>query len=51
MFPDDSIFVDLQKDVSNYKKLSSPAAEYTPDELAAVTAHIAAMRSKLVTIQ
>lgn len=51
MFPNDSLFIELHHDVSEYKKLSSPAAEYTPDELAAATAHLAAIRAKLVSIE
>jgi hypothetical protein len=51
MFPNDSLFLDLHTDVSEYKKLSSPVAEYTPDELAAVTAHLASIRMKLVDIE
>lgn len=51
MFPDDSLFIDLHNDVTAYKKLSSPAAEYTPEELAAATAHVAMLREKLITIE
>jgi hypothetical protein len=51
MFPNDSLFIELHRDVTGFKKISSPAAEYTVEELAAVTAHVAAMRSKLVSIQ
>jgi hypothetical protein len=51
MFPNDSLFIELHNDVAEYKKLSSPAAEYTPDELSAVTAHLAAIRAKLVSIE
>lgn len=51
MFPNDSLFIELHNDVSEYKKLSSPAAEYTHDDLAAATAHLAAIRLKLVSIE
>ena len=51
MFPNDSLMIQLQNDVSEFKKLSSPAAEYTPDELSGVTAHLAAIRAKLISIQ
>ena len=51
MFPDDSLFQDLHHDITEYKKMSSPAAEYTPEELAKVTAQLAAIRAKLVSIE
>lgn len=51
MFPNDSLFISLHTDVSDLKKLSSPAAEYTPEELEKVTAQVAAMRAKLVDIE
>jgi hypothetical protein len=51
MFPDDSLFVELHEGVSAYKKLSSPATEYTPDELAAATTQLAALRAKLISIE
>lgn len=51
MFPSDSVFVELHHDITELKKISSPAAEYTPEELEKVTAHLAAIRSKLVNIE
>lgn len=51
MFPNDSLFMEMHNDIAEYKKLSSPAAEYTTDELAAATAHIAGIRAKLVSIE
>jgi hypothetical protein len=51
MFPNDSLMKQLHDDIAEYKKLSSPAAEYTPEELIAVTAHLAGIRAKLVSIQ
>lgn len=51
MFPDDSLFVTLRDDLVSYKKLSSPAAEYTPEELEKVTTQLAAIRAKLVSIE
>lgn len=51
MFPSDSIFFNLHKDINEFKKLSSPAAEYTPEELEKVTAQLAAIRAKLVSIE
>lgn len=51
MFPADSIFINLHTDINELKKLSSPAAEYTPEELEKVTAQLAAIRSKLISIE
>jgi hypothetical protein len=51
MFPDDSLFAGLRADVVELKQLSSPAAEYTPEELEKVTAQLAAIRSRLVSIE
>lgn len=51
LFPGDSLFAALHKDIAGYKKGSSPAAGYTAEELAAVTAQVAAIRTKLVNIQ
>lgn len=51
MFPEDSMFTALKNDITEYKKLSSPAAEYTPEELAKVSTLLAAIRTKLVIIQ
>lgn len=51
MFPNDSLFLDLHAQISELKKLSSPAKEYTPEELAKVTAQLAAIRTKLVSIE
>ena len=51
MFPSDSVFVSLHTDISEFKKMSSPAAEYTPEELGKVTAQLAAIRKKLVEME
>ncbi len=51
IFPNDSLFLDLHAQISELKKLSSPAKEYTPEELAKVTAQLAAIRAKLVSIE
>lgn len=51
MFPNDSIFVELQSDITEYKKLSSPAMEYTTEDLTSITSQIAAIRRKLIDIQ
>lgn len=51
MFPNDSVFVELHHDISELKKISSPAAEYTPEEIEKVTAQLAAIRTKLVNIE
>lgn len=51
MFPNDSVFVELHHDITELKKISSPAAEYTPEELEKVSAQLAAIRSKLVNIE
>lgn len=51
MFPEDSLFADLHHDITEYKKMSSPAAEYTPAELEKITAQLAAIRAKLVSIE
>jgi len=48
MFPEDSTFISLHADLTELKKLSSPAAEYTPEELEKVTAQLAGIRAKLV---
>ncbi len=51
MFPNDSLFIQLHTDISELKKLSSPAAEYTPEELEKVTTQLEAIRSKLVSLE
>lgn len=51
MFPNDSLFKVLHTDVTAFKKLSSPAAEYTPEELTAATSHLAMLRAKLISIE
>lgn len=51
MFPNDSLFIELHTDITELKKLSSPAAEYTPEELEKVTMQLAAIRSKLVSLE
>lgn len=51
MFPNDSIFVELNRDITEYKKMSSPAMEYTTEDLTSITSQIAAIRRKLVDIQ
>lgn len=51
MFPNDSLFLDLHAQITELKKMSSPAKEYTPEELAKVTAQLAAIRAKLVSIE
>lgn len=51
MFPNDSLMIQLHTDITGFKKVSSPAAEYTPDELAAATAQVAAIREKMIKLQ
>lgn len=51
MFPDDSLFRKLHDDIADYKKMSSPAAEYTTEDLGKVTAQLAAIRAELVDIE
>lgn len=51
MFPKDSLFIELNAEVTEFKKLSSPAGEYTPEELEKVTNQLAAIRNKLVSIE
>ncbi|HTF06503.1 MAG TPA: hypothetical protein VK826_20870, partial [Bacteroidia bacterium] len=51
MFPDDSLFAGLRADIVELKQLSSPAGEYTPEELEKVTAQLAAIRGRLVSIE
>lgn len=50
MFPEDSMMVSLAADVNTFKLKSSPANEYTVEELTVVTQLVAAMRNKLITI-
>jgi hypothetical protein len=50
MFPQDSLMISLAADVKTMQLKSSPVNEYTVEELTQVTAHIAAMRNKLITI-
>jgi hypothetical protein len=50
MFPQDSLMISLADDVKALQLKSSPVNEYTVEELTQVTAHIAAMRNKLITI-
>jgi hypothetical protein len=50
MFPQDSMMTSLATEVNELKLKSSPATEYTVEELANVTQHIAAMRNKLISI-
>jgi|GEM_PF-1402731 len=51
MFPKDSLFIGLHDDIEDLKKMSSPAKEYTPEELEKVTNQIAAIRRKLVSME
>ncbi len=51
MFPNDSLFIKMHNDVVELKKMSSPASEYTPEELEKVTLQLLAIRTKLVSIE
>lgn len=51
LFPKDSLFVGLHDDIAELKKISSPAKEYTPEELEKVTNQLATIRRKLVSME